>query len=75
MIILVTGSNGYLGQGLVKTILDDGHQVIATDFDTNNVDNRAKKIDCDLFSIENPYEYFGQPDMVLHLAWRNGFVH
>ena len=42
MIILVTGSNGYLGQGIVKTILDDGHQVIATDFDTNNVDNRAK---------------------------------
>lgn len=75
MNILITGANGYLGQGIVKNILDDGHQVIATDLDTNNVDNRAKKIDCDLFSIENPYEYFSQPDMVLHLAWRNGFVH
>ena len=55
MKILVTGANGYLGLGVVKAILDYGHQVIAVDFKTNYVDNRAKKIDCDLFEIDDPF--------------------
>lgn len=75
MKILVTGANGYLGQGIVKSILDRGNEVIAADFKTDHIDDRTQKMDCDLFSIENPYEYFGQPDVLLHLAWRDGFVH
>lgn len=75
MKILVTGANGYLGQGIVKAILDNGHQVVATDFKTNYVDDRSEKRDCDLFSVEDPYDYFGKPDVLLHLAWRDGFVH
>lgn len=43
MKILVTGANGYLGQGVVKAILDNGHQVVAADFKTTYVDSRAKK--------------------------------
>ena len=49
MKILVTGANGYLGQGIVKAILDNGHSVIAADFKTQYVDERAKKMDCNLF--------------------------
>lgn len=75
MKVLVTGANGYLGQGIVKAILDCGNEVIATGLETGHVDNRAKKKNCDLFSIENPYEYFEFPEVVLHLAWRDGFVH
>lgn len=75
MKILVTGANGYLGRGIVKELLDNGVDVIATDFQTENVDKRAKCISCDLFSIENPYRFFGNPDVLLHLAWRDGFVH
>lgn len=75
MKILVTGANGYLGLGVVKAILDYGHQVIAVDFKTNYVDNRAKKIDCDLFEINDPFNCFEKPDVLLHLAWRDGFVH
>ena len=75
MKILVTGANGYLGQGIVKQLLDNGIQVIAADFETNHVDERAEKIACDLFSIDNPFEYFGKPDTLLHLAWRDGFIH
>ena len=75
MKILVTGSNGYLGQGIVKAILDKGHHVIAVDFSTDHVDERAEKYSCDLFSIEDPYHYFNEPDVLLHLAWRDGFVH
>lgn len=75
MKILVTGANGYLGQGIVKAILDSGNEVVAVDFKTDNVDTRAITISCNLFEIENPYEYFGNPEVLLHLAWRDGFVH
>lgn len=75
MNILVTGANGYLGQGIVSSILDRGHDVIAVDFNVDRVDSRAEKKDCNLFEIEDPYNFFGQPDVLLHLAWRDGFVH
>lgn len=75
MKILVTGANGYLGQGIVKSILELGHDVVAADFSVQNIDNRAKKIACNLFEVENPYQFFGEPDALLHLAWRDGFVH
>ena len=75
MRILVTGANGYLGQGVVKTLCDSGAEIVAADFAVDNVDARAKAISCDLFAVENPYETFGRPDAVLHLAWRDGFIH
>lgn len=75
MKILVTGANGYLGQGIVKAILDKGHEVVATDFSIQHVDKRADKRACNLFEIENPYDYFDKPDVLLHLAWKDGFVH
>jgi len=75
MKILVTGANGYLGQGIVKAILNKGHEVIAADFSTQKVDKRANRKPCNLFDIVDPYNYFEQPDVLLHLAWRDGFVH
>lgn len=75
MKVLVTGANGYLGQGIVKAILESGNEVIAADFATNNVDSRADRMDCNMFEIDNPFTYFNTPDVLLHLAWRDGFVH
>lgn len=75
MKILVTGANGYLGQGIVRHILDSGNEVIATDFQLDSVDERAIKKECNLFEVEDPYNYFGCPDVLLHLAWRDGFKH
>lgn len=75
MKILVTGANGYLGTGVVKQLCDDGVEVIATDFKTNLIDDRATKIEGSIFELDNPFEELGQPDVLLHMAWRNGFVH
>ena len=75
MKILVTGANGYLGKGVVKQLLDDGVEVIATDFNDNFIDRRATIMKTDLFSLENPYNFFRKPDVLLHMAWRDGFVH
>lgn len=73
--ILVTGANGYLGQGVVTSILENGDTVVATDFNSDRIDKRAEIKECDLFAVEDPYEYFDKPDAVLHMAWRDGFVH
>ena len=76
MKVLVTGANGYLGQGIVKHLLDLGIHIVAADFSVDHVDDRADKKACDLFSISSdPFHYFGEPDVLLHLAWRDGFVH
>lgn len=75
MKILVTGANGYLGQGIVKAILETGNQVVATDLTTENIDKRAMRVSADLFQIEDPYVFFKKPDVLLHLAWRDGFIH
>ena len=75
MKILVTGANGYLGRGVVDELLKRGNEVIATDFACDHVNSAAHCVPGDIFSIEDPYTYFGEPDVVLHLAWRDGFVH
>lgn len=78
MRVLVTGANGYLGRGVVAELLKSGHEVIATDFARCDTDSPAPGQtfkEANLFDIENPYEYFDRPDAVLHLAWRDGFVH
>jgi len=76
MKILVTGANGYIGSKVVRELCDCGVEVIATDFNNANIDNRATYIEADIFS-NNPnwFEYFGCPDVCLHLAWRDGFIH
>lgn len=75
MKILVTGANGYLGQGIVKRLLDDGHEVIAASRSMMYVDKRAIHIAGNIFDFDDPYAAYGRPDVMLHLAWRNGFVH
>ena len=73
--ILVTGAGGYIGTHVVTTLLDLGHAVIATDLNIDRIDPRATRIACDLFSLCDPAATLGVPDTVLHLAWRDGFVH
>lgn len=75
MKILVTGANGYIGTGVVKALLSLNQDVLATDFSVDGIDSRAASIPGNIFEIDNPYEYFYKPDVVIHLAWRNGFVH
>ena len=75
MKILVTGANGYLGSGIIKEILNNGSDVVAADFKLDHVDSRATKMACNLFEVEDPFLFFEKPDVLLHLAWRDGFVH
>lgn len=75
MKILVTGANGYIGSRLVVSLLEMGNEVIATDFSNEHIDNRAKFIKTDIFEDLDFYNIFEKPDVCVHLAWRDGFVH
>lgn len=75
--ILVTGANGYIGRHVVKALLDAGHRVTACDINFMETDSRARQIKSDIFDVETNdlYERLGSPDVCLHMAWRDGFVH
>ena len=73
---LITGANGYIGSHIVKVLLDHGHEVHVADVDYSNVDERAIRTKENIFSgAEDIYQRFGEPEVCIHLAWRNGFVH
>ena len=71
----VTGADGYLGKGIVKTLLDNGVEVIAAGFNSKGVDERAEIVAGDIFELHDPYNDSGKPDTIVHLAWRDGFNH
>lgn len=75
--VLVTGANGYIGRHVIKALLGMGVSVIACDVNTDEVDSRAERVNLNLFCLPegNVFEQLGTPDVCLHMAWRNGFVH
>ncbi len=76
MRILITGAAGYIGRHVVSACLDLGHEVYASDFQFKGLDDRAKFIDVPIFSgARDLYEQLNKPEVVIHMAWRDGFIH
>lgn len=74
--VLITGANGYIGRHVVTATLNKGLTVLAADFEFDEVDDRVIQVTHSIFSDDdNLFEKLGSPDVVIHLAWRNGFIH
>jgi len=75
--ILVTGATGFIGNYVVKELLNRGYEVIATSRDKEKslAASWYKKltyIQFDLSQFEstvNYYSFFNKPDAMIHLAW------
>lgn len=74
--VLVTGAAGYIGRHVVKEFLNNGYVVYANDLNNKGIDERANILDYPIFSgNKDIYNYLGKPDILVHLAWRDGFIH
>jgi dTDP-6-deoxy-L-talose 4-dehydrogenase (NAD+) len=76
-LILVTGATGFIGNYVITKLLETGHDVIAT---STNAEKAAQKdwfnkVNYKQFNFEhihadaNYFEFFDNPDAIIHLAW------
>ena len=59
-------------------LIGHGNQVIAADIRNDGLadSENLKVMNCSIFDkYDDPFAFFGRPDLCIHLAWRNGFVH
>ena len=74
--VLVTGACGYIGIHVVQELLRLGHQVVCSDLSSRGLPEGVEYTDYPIFDGSGDiYEKLGRPDVLIHLAWRQGFVH
>lgn len=57
-------------------MLDLGYDVTGVDIKSGNIDSRAKQLNYDIFNGSSDiFNELGAPDRLIHLAWKDGFVH
>lgn len=74
--VLVTGACGYIGRHVVAELVRQGHHVIASDFVNTGLPEDVEFTDYPIFNGDpDIYDKLGRPDVLIHLAWKNGFIH
>src|SRR5262245_34131336 len=78
MKVLVTGGTGFIGTHVISALLKMNCEVVATSAPWNNAPGKpwfphVTYQEYDFLSTvpgENLYRRFGEPDVVIHLAWK-----
>lgn len=77
--VIVTGAGGYVGRHVVRSILDNGHDVVAVvrPHSRADVDERARVVPADILdpSFDVRTLATSAPHALVHLAWQDGFAH
>lgn len=74
--VLVTGGGGYIGRFVVDEFANQGFDVLVADSKYVSKHENVTVVDQDIFSGESDiFEKIGAPDILVHLAWRDGFKH
>lgn len=76
-LILVTGATGFIGNYVVSKLLETGHDVMATSTNADTAIEKEwfskvayKELDFQHVHADvNYFEYFENPDAIIHLAW------
>lgn len=55
MKVLITGANGYLGRHVVEAVLAKGHEVLASDFNFDNLPETVIKVTTPIFQKQISY--------------------
>lgn len=74
--VLVTGAGGYIGRHAVRALVGHGAEVVALQRSGPLVDPRAELLNLDFSALNaRMLQDLGTFDVVLHLAWSDGFNH
>jgi len=77
--MVVTGAAGYVGRHVTRVLLDLGHNVIAVTRpgSRRDIDPRARLVEADILvdDIDSMLTFGAVPDVLVHLAWTDGFRH
>lgn len=74
--VLVTGGGGYIGRHVVAALLELGFEVLVADRKYEPQTKNDRKVEADIFSGNKTiFREVGSPDILVHLAWQDGFKH
>ena len=73
--IMVTGASGYIGRHVISKLLARGVEVVAVDLINRNIPYGVNVYCGDMLKDSGFIDSLPLCDVLLHLAWQDGFIH